>query len=81
MLVVRLRTMPWPWQKSYLEGPEHEWWICHSQTPEGQLIQTWTSLKDALSAGVETLNKAKIARERLAEWRQLKDFSTFNDDF
>ena len=66
---------------SYLEGPAHEWWICHSQTSEGQLIQTWSSLKDALSIRFETLNKAKIARDKLAKWRQVKDVSTFNDDF
>ena len=66
---------------SYLEGSAHEWWIGHSQTPEGQLVQTWSSLKDALSVRFETLNKSKIARDKLAKWRQVKDVSTFNDDF
>ena len=44
---------------SYLEGPAHEWWICHSQTPERQIVQTLSSLKDALSFRFESLNKAK----------------------
>ena len=66
---------------SYLEGPAHDWWIGHSQTEEGQLIQTWTALKSALASRFITLNKAKIARDKLAKWKQMKDVSSFNDDF
>ncbi len=44
-------------------------------------ITNWTPLKEALTSRFETLNKEKIARDKLAKWKQLKDVSTFNDDF
>ena len=66
---------------SYLEGAAHEWWIVYKSTPEGQAVNSWPALKDALSNRFETLNKTKIARDKLAKWRQIKDVSAFNDDF
>ena len=44
---------------SSLVGSAHERWIGHSQTSEGQLVQTWSSLKDAFSVRFETLNRSK----------------------
>ena len=66
---------------SYLEGPAHEWWIVFRQSLEGQGIQTWENLRPALIRRFDTLNKVKIARDKLAKWKQIKDFTTFNDDF
>ncbi len=66
---------------SYLQGHAHEWWIMYKETEEGQRITNWTQLKEALTSRFETLNKEKIARDKLAKWKQLKDVSTFNDDF
>ena len=54
---------------SYLEGPVHEWWICHSQRPKGKLVQIWSSLKDVLSIRFDTLSKAKIVRDELVKWQ------------
>ncbi len=42
---------------------------------------TWSTLQEALVARFETLNKEKIALDKLAKWKQLKDVATFNDDF
>ena len=66
---------------SYLQGPAHEWWIVFRETDEGAQIRTWESLRTALIARFDTLNKEKIARDKLAKWKQLKDVATFNDDF
>ena len=66
---------------SYLEGPAHEWWIGYKNTEEGQQINTWPLLKEALIRRFESLNKVKIAREKLAKWKQIKDVSSFNEDF
>ena len=66
---------------SYLEGSAHEWWIAYQQTTEGKAITTWSALQPALIRRFDTLNKAKIARDKLAKWKQMKDVSSFNDDF
>ena len=66
---------------SYLEGTAHEWWIVYKSTTPGQAVTTWPALKVALLSRFETLNKVKIARDKLAKWKQIKDVSTFNDDF
>lgn len=66
---------------SYLHGSAHEWWIVYKETEEGRIIGTWPSLKDALISRFETLNKEKVARDKLAKWKQLKDVVSFNDDF
>lgn len=66
---------------SYLSGSAHEWWIVHEKSPEGQNIRTWGHFKDALVQRFETLNKEKIARDKLAKWRQVKDVTSFNEDF
>lgn len=66
---------------SYLEGPAHEWWIAFQETEEGRNIQTWDELKPALTKRFDTLNKAKIARDKLSKWKQIKDVPSFNDDF
>lgn len=66
---------------SYLQGHAHEWWIVYKNTEEGEQITTWTTLKKALIARFDTLNREKMARDKLAKWKQLKDVPTFNDDF
>lgn len=66
---------------SYLEGPAHEWWIGYQQTEDGQQVQTFDQLKPAISTRFESLNKVKVARDKLAKWKQIKDVSSFNDDF
>ncbi len=66
---------------SYLDGPAHEWWIVFRETDEGKAIQTWPELQPALIKRFDTLNKVKIARDKLAKWKQIKDVPSFNDDF
>ena len=66
---------------SYLDGAAHEWWIVYSQTIEGRSIDTWEGLKTALIRRFDTLNKGKIARDKLAKGRQVKDIASFNEDF
>ena len=66
---------------SYLEGPAHEWWIIFRNSEEGKSIRTWNDLQLALIRRFDTLNKVKIARDKLAKWRQVKDVPSFNDDF
>lgn len=66
---------------SYLDGNAHEWWIVHQQTQEATEMRTWPQLKDALVERFDTLNKEKIARDKLAKWKQLKDVGQFNYDF
>ncbi len=41
----------------------------------------WPRLHEALIGRFEGLNKIKIARDKLARWKQIKDFSAFNEDF
>jgi hypothetical protein len=38
-------------------------------------------LQPALIKRFDTLNKVKIARDKLAKWKQIKDVPSFNDDF
>ena len=66
---------------SYLAEGAHEWWIVFKETEEGRNIQGWSSLKNALVGRFDTLNKEKVARDKLAKWKQLKDVASFNDDF
>ncbi len=61
---------------SYLHGPAHEWWIVYKETEDGRNVTTWSTLKEALIARFETLNKENIARDKLAKWKQLKDVAT-----
>ena len=66
---------------SYLHGTAHEWWLGFKDSEEGRQITTWAQLQDALIRRFETLNKIKIARDKLARWKQIKDISSFNEDF
>ena len=66
---------------SYLADGAHEWWIVFKETESGQSIKTWPDLKAALISRFDILNKEKIARDKLARWKQLKDVSSFNEDF
>ena len=56
----------------YLEGGAQEWWILFKGTEEGRAVTTWCALKNALVCRLETLNKEKIARDKLAKWKKLK---------
>ena len=66
---------------SYLQGSGHEWWIAFANTDNGSKVTTWKDLKEALISRFDTIKKEKIARDKLARWKQIKDVSTFNDDF
>ena len=66
---------------SYLDDAAHEWWIVYSQTEEGKQISKWEELMQALIRRFDTLNKSKVARDKLAKWRQTSDVATFNEDF
>ena len=66
---------------SFLEGNAHEWWIVRSLTEEGRSIVTRQGLREALVKRFQPLNKSKIARDKLARWKQLKDDSSFNEEF
>ena len=50
---------------SYLQGTAHEWWINYKDTEDGKDISTWIQPKQALASRFDTLNKQKIARDRL----------------
>ena len=66
---------------SFLEGNAHEWWIVHSLTEDGRSITTWQGLKEALVKRFQPLNRTKMARDKLAKWKQIKDVSSFNEEF
>ena len=38
-------------------------------------------MKEASTTRFDTLNKKKIARDKLAHWKQIKDIRRFNEDF
>ena len=65
---------------SYLQGTAHEWWLGYKETEDGSQVNTWTRLQQALIERFETRNKRKIARDKLAGWKQIKDVSSFNED-
>ena len=66
---------------SYLADGAHEWWIVFKETELGRSIKTWPDLKAALVSRFDILNKEKIARDKLAKWKQLRDVTSFNEDF
>lgn len=66
---------------SYLGKSAHEWWIVFQTTSEGRNIRTWPLLKEALIKRFQPLDKVKLARDKLAKWKQVKDVATFNEDF
>ena len=66
---------------SYLQGTAHEWWIKYQDSEDGRNIKAWPQLREALVSRFDTLNKEKVARDKLAKWRQIKDVKSFNDDF
>ena len=66
---------------SYLTDGAHEWWIVFKETESGQSVNTWPDLKAALISRFDILNKEKIARDKLAKWKQLRDVASFNEDF
>lgn len=66
---------------SYLHGLAHEWWLGYKETEERRQVNTWTLLQYALIRRFETLNKSKIARDKLARWKQIKGVPTYSEDF
>ena len=62
---------------SYLQGAAHEWWIKFKETEDGRVIITWPQLKEALISRFDTLNKEKVARDKLARWKQLERRNKF----
>ena len=66
---------------SYLQGSAHECWLGCKETEGGKQVHTWTQLQQALIDKFETQNRSKVARDQLARWKQIKDFTSFNKDF
>ncbi len=66
---------------SYLHGAAHEWWLGYKLTDEGRQVTTWPQLHVALIGRFETLNKIKIARDKLKRWKIIKDGPAYNEDF
>ena len=66
---------------SYLEDGAHEWWIVFKESEIGKQITNWNELRESVISRFDTLNKEKVARDKLAKWRQVKDVTTFNQDF
>ncbi len=66
---------------NYLQGPAHEWWIRYDETEESEQVIIWRGLQEALIGLFEMLKKIKIARNKLAKWKKIKDASSFIDDF
>ena len=66
---------------SYLGGHAHEWWIVYKKTDDESAIVTWERLKNSLIHRFKTLNKEKIARDKLAKWRQIKHVVNYNNGF
>ena len=44
-------------------------------------MTTWPLLKEALIRRFESLNRVKVARDKLAKWKPIKDVASFNEDF
>lgn len=66
---------------SYLSGSAHEWWLVYKETEEGRQVRNWNQLQQALIRRFETLNKSKIARDKLARWKQVNNVPSFNEEF
>ena len=66
---------------NYLSGNSNEWWIVYKNSEEGKVIDGWPSLREALTRRLDTLNREKTSRDKLAKWKQVKDVATFNEDF
>ena len=66
---------------SCLEDGAHEWWIVFKESQEGKQITDWNGLRSSIISRFDTLNKEKVARDKLAKWRQVKDVVKFNQDF
>lgn len=63
---------------SYLEGDAYTWFETYKSTTN---IETWELMRDALLERFNPLDKALVARDKLAKWRQIKDVTTYNRDF
>jgi len=50
----------------YLHGAAHEWLLGYKETEEGKQVTTWPQLQEAPIGRFETLNKNKLARDKLA---------------
>jgi hypothetical protein len=51
-----------------------------SATAAGHPMTSWVALTEALSKRLSPLNKAKLARDKLSRWRQLRDVPSYNTD-
>ena len=64
---------------SYLGGAAHEWWIARCR--EGTPVQTLSRVLDMLKERFCFINKTELARDKLQKLRQMKDVSTYSEDF
>ena len=68
-----------PIAMSYLGGSAHEWWLAQSRN--GLVVTTLEELFKHLTERFTVINKEKLARDKLHRWREIKDISTYNEDF
>ena len=66
---------------NYLQDTANEWWIGCKEIEDGRQVSTLLKLGESLIGRFEALNKFKIARDKLARWKQIKDVPSFNEDF
>lgn len=58
---------------SYLCGAAQKGWIVCKESDDGGHVKSWKVLKIAPVSYFDTLNNGKIARDKLARWRQVKN--------
>jgi hypothetical protein len=66
---------------TYLTTDAHDWFIANqtSATAAGHPMTSWVAPTDAKR--FNTLNKVRLARDKLSRWRQLRDVPSYNTDF
>lgn len=64
---------------SYISGAAHEWYL--AQKRNGLEFNTLEDLFEYLKKRFTTVNKEKLARDKLSKWKQFKDVQQYNEDF
>ena len=63
---------------SFLGGHAFDWFKVISQV---ESIETWSQLKKKLVERFQPVNKVKMARDKLAIWKQTKSVGVYNESF
>lgn len=63
---------------SFLGGHAFDWYKFISKVEQ---VNTWASLKNKLQQRFQPINKSKIARDKLARWKQLTSVEVYNESF